>query len=103
MTDSEKMDYIRRMLPVEDKLTMLAEEASEVAQAVLKLNRARRGLNPTAVTKEEALSKVKEELSDLILAADVLGEGWQSDPYFRAVREQKLDRWYQRMTTGGAQ
>ncbi len=44
--------YIKEHLPKAEILCQLAEEASELAQAALKLRRALDGTNPTPVTIE---------------------------------------------------
>lgn len=45
----------------------LAEEATELAQAALKLARVIRGENPTPVTIEAARSRLTEETADVLL------------------------------------
>lgn len=49
MTD---IRYIASVLSTEDILCQLAEEASELAQAALKLRRALTGTNPTPLPEE---------------------------------------------------
>lgn len=53
-------------------LEQLAEEASELAQAALKLARVLRKENPTPVSEEEARASLIEEYTDVILTSDVL-------------------------------
>ena len=50
-------------------LEQMAEEASELAKAALKLARIERGENPTAVTKEEAEKNLAEEYTDVVQCA----------------------------------
>lgn len=50
----------------------LAEEATELAKAALKMARVLRGENPTPVTEEEARKELIEEITDVaILMADL--------------------------------
>lgn len=55
-------------------LEQLAEEASELAQAALKMARIIRGENPTPVTWETATDNLREEVSDVRLCIRVLEE-----------------------------
>lgn len=50
-------------------LLQLAEEASELAQAALKMERVRVGVNPTPVTYKEAYAHLEEEYTDVIQCA----------------------------------
>lgn len=50
-------------------LEQMAEEASELAKAALKLARIERGENPTPITKEEAEKNLTEEYTDVIQCA----------------------------------
>ena len=52
-------------------LEQLAEEATELAKAALKLARVQRGNNPTPVTKEQALENLQEEISDVHVCCSV--------------------------------
>ena len=47
-------------------LEQLAEEASELAKAALKLARIERDENPTPVTKDEAEMNLTEEYTDVV-------------------------------------
>ncbi len=53
-------------------LEQLAEEASELASAALKLARIERSENPTPVTKGEAVLKLIEEFTDVVQCAEEL-------------------------------
>lgn len=73
-----------------------AEEATELAHALLKLDRATSDINPTPVTLEEARDHVREEWSDLCL---VMNEAnIQSD---RRIMFEKRERWIERIEKGG--
>lgn len=64
---NEYAKYVREELALRDKLEQVAEEASELSQAALKLIRAL-GMseNPTPVTNEQASSDFSEETRDLL-------------------------------------
>lgn len=53
-------------------LEQLAEEAAELSQAALKLDRIFRGENPTPVTEEEAWIHLIEEYTDVYQCAEEL-------------------------------
>ena len=67
MTDIE---YIASRLSREDILCQLAEEASELSQAALKLRRAITGTNPTPVSESRATDDLFEELADVAVAEE---------------------------------
>ena len=68
MTDVE---YIAENLSDEDILCQIAEEASELSQAALKLRRAITQANPTPVSDEEAVDSIIEEYADTIGAFEI--------------------------------
>lgn len=59
------------ILPETEILAQLAEEASELAQAALKLRRALDGTNPTPKDIEECEMNLLEELADIKVAFTV--------------------------------
>jgi len=73
-------------------LEQLAEEASELAQAALKVARITRGENPTPVSIEEGVRYLKEEYTDVIQCATELGIKVNADQ-IRAKRKRFLGRW----------
>lgn len=84
-------------------LEQLAEEATELAQAALKLARIVRHENPTPVDYETAFYSLLEELGDVRLCTKVLEEKYGRLITIRGERE-KLKRWQQRLDdfiTGG--
>ena len=88
-----KSEAIRARLSLEDQLLQLAEECGELSAAVLKLVRIRRGSNPTPITEIEALGRIEEELTDLRVCLDVIGDQiWRSDLYAF-----KINRWHDRL------
>ena len=72
----------------------VAEEASELAHAALKIRRVGNSKNPTPIEADEALDNVEEEANDLFFLFDVLD--FRRDD--ARVRE-KLERWMERLTT----
>lgn len=77
-------------------LEQLAEEATELAHAALKLARITRGENPTPVNRKKALNALIEELGDVRLCAAVLGDlyGCLSTV---GIENYKLERWKHRL------
>lgn len=95
MTANEKLRYIRDHLSEEDILCQLAEEASELAQAALKLRRALGGTNPTPINAKAAKNNLLEEIADIALILDVM-EDTDRDAIWTFC-ERKLDRWIERL------
>lgn len=73
-------------------LDQLAEEATELAQAALKLARVYRGINPTPVAVDEAHNNLIEEYSDVVLVARILDV--YADP---DILTAKTERWLKRL------
>ena len=91
---------IRETLPEDELLCQLAEEASELAQAALKLRRAITKINPTPKSEEECRDDLAEELADVSLCLDALG----MDTTDRALMltmvktvNRKCQRWVKRL------
>lgn len=70
----------------------LAEEASELAQAALKVARIQRGENPCGTEIEEALDNMVEEFTDVMLVSDIIG--YETNETIYAY---KLNRWVDRI------
>lgn len=102
MTD---IRYIASVLSTEDILCQLAEEASELAQAALKLRRALTGTNPTPLPEGAAIDMLFEELTDVLIAKEVYVTAYAndkrhfSDPerYIRTIADVKIRRWVERL------
>ena len=90
------VEYIQGQLPRSELLCQLAEEASELAQAALKLHRAEDGTNPTTVTVEEALRNLEEEVGDVLNALEVL-EIDVFAVWHDGGRLKKMRRWSERL------
>jgi NTP pyrophosphatase (non-canonical NTP hydrolase) len=93
---NQKLEYIRYELPPAELLTQLAEEATELAHAALKLRRTLSDTNPTPIGGNEALRKLREEISDvwLIIVALELDDNLEK---YKAQMAQKLERWVRRI------
>ena len=92
------MDDILDHITLDEVLAQLAEEASELAQAALKMRRTLSAANPTPLTRHEAEEKLLEEIADVKLCLHVAG--------FEAVRHKiqvnrtitaKAERWLKRL------
>lgn len=92
------MKKINDYLTTPDLLCQLAEEASELAQAALKLKRAMEGTNPTPKSVEVCVANMDEEIADVSLLILLLGYN-QPEHVITQVRiaEQKEERWLKRL------
>ena len=71
----DDVDYIANNISELAVLMALAEEASELSKAAMKLARAKGLLdNPTPISVEQAEADLIEEYNDLLNCIDVLGE-----------------------------
>lgn len=98
------LEYIAANLSDEDILCQIAEEASELAKAALKLRRAITGTNPTPMTVKEAVDNFTEEYGDTVVAmtAYFMKHG-MIDRKVRDILEQinpKYSHWAQRIKDG---
>jgi NTP pyrophosphatase (non-canonical NTP hydrolase) len=92
--DPEKLQYIIDCLPTEELLAQLAEEASELAQAALKLRRVEDGTNPARISKEDAIKNLLEEIADVKLSIHLLGfDDEKAEAVCREIMVKKTDRW----------
>jgi NTP pyrophosphatase (non-canonical NTP hydrolase) len=94
------------ILPKTEILAQLAEEASELAQAALKLRRALDGTNPTPKSVGECEENLMEEFADISNAVDALCDAWfgndldSESEFWNAEREietAKYKRWLSRL------
>ena len=90
------MDIIEE-IGMEAALGQLAEEAAELAQAALKLQRILHGTNPTPVTLEEAKAALIEESVDVDICLAVIGEADQSIRFDADLQAAKKERWMRRI------
>jgi NTP pyrophosphatase (non-canonical NTP hydrolase) len=95
---AEGRAIIRGTVPPAELWAQLAEEATELAHAALKLRRATATsrTNPTPVTPTEAYAAVMEELADVTLLAEILLLDFNSFEV-ETIRRRKLLRWRDRL------
>lgn len=97
------LEYIAENLTDEDILCQISEEASELAQAALKLRRAITQTNPTPVTDEQAVDSIIEEYADTIGAFEVWAKKCGSDGVrivgtdIGEIIDKKYSRWARRI------
>lgn len=91
---AEKVAYIQKKLDRRTLLEGLAEEASELSQAALKVIRAERlSKNYTPVSAYDAMQMLTEELNDVMTIAYILG----ILPGVFYPSDKKTDRWVERL------
>ena len=97
---------ISDILPETEILAQLAEEASELAQAALKLRRALDGTNPTPKSVDECLENIQEEMADVFVCLTMFGKSAERDGiliYNRymekviKIEDEKEARWLSRL------
>lgn len=98
------LEYIAADLSDEDILCQIAEEATELAKAALKLRRVITGTNPTPVTVEEAAENLVEEYGDTVVAMTAYymkhGRIDRKVADFIEQDNPKFNRWAQRIKEG---
>lgn len=91
-------EYIKENLPTPELLAQLAEEATELAQAALKLRRVYDSTNPTPTTLVNALANLHEEIADVQLVLEVLELDDPRHQEHRAdIKKEKAARWTDRL------
>lgn len=93
----ESISKVRKSLPKTVILCQLAEEASELSQAALKLVRAIDGINPTPISKQEALERLLEEISDVKVCINCIGLLHSDFEQIDKTSNQKIVRWARRL------
>ena len=93
------IEHIRAVVPRDELLAQLAEEATELAHAALKLRRAEENINPTPVDAVEALNALHEEIADveLLLCVLELDTTEEQLALIGDVMRRKAARWVLRM------
>lgn len=92
------IEYIREKLGTEELLAQLAEEATELAHAALKLRRVFGGTNPTPTTYEEAIDNLEEEIADVKLLLHVLDlNNVHRKARYTNIMQIKIRRWAKRL------
>jgi NTP pyrophosphatase (non-canonical NTP hydrolase) len=88
------MSVITDKIPVTELLAGLAEEATELAQAALKLRRCYDGTNPTPADPDIQYECFLEEIGDVELYLDQMSINRQVIADYKAA---KLERWQKRL------
>ncbi len=96
VSEIDDRQLVSSLLSEPAKYEQLAEEASELAQAALKVARIIRNENPTPVTIEQAKSHLVEEYTDALLAAETLDI--RKD---EKIAKEKISRWVKRLSKIG--
>lgn len=86
---------INDFLPLAELLAQLAEEASELSQAALKLRRVLDGKNPTPTGYEMAVKNLNEEMADVLLCAEQISS--LDEKQIARTKQSKLARWMERL------
>jgi NTP pyrophosphatase (non-canonical NTP hydrolase) len=103
---TEVSKKVSDILPKTEILAQLAEEASELAQAALKLRRALDGTNPTPKSVAECEANLLEEFADISNAVNALCNAWFGDDldseceFWDAefeIKDAKYKRWLSRL------
>lgn len=89
------MEQIRKQVPYKELLAQLAEEATELAQAALKVRRTLDDVNPTPIDRVSAEIEMLEEMADVSLCIHVLG---YHEGQWKMLEQEKLARWKERLT-----
>ena len=88
---------ISDILPKTEILAQLAEEASELAQAALKLRCALDGTNPTPKSVEECRNAFEEEYADVVNCIIALDMDDAAFDRMRKMQHEKEVRWLSRL------
>lgn len=88
----DELDFIEEHMTRASLYEMFAEEATELAQASLKMARILRQENPTPVGAQDAYKSIEEEWNDLFLVMRVLS---LTTDY--VYMKQKAERWIKRL------
>lgn len=103
LTYEENLLLVSRNLPENEILAQLAEEASELTQAALKVRRASGFINETPVGYEKAIDNLIEEIADVqvcidaVTAADPHINSIEPQTRLRQTKEAKAKRWVERL------
>ena len=100
-----EVQYVALKLSEDDLLCQIAEEASELTQAALKLRRALGGANKTPVSMSEAIKGLEEEFVDVHVSFCAYNEkadmALLPEEVFRMMEESKMRRWARRLGWDG--
>ena len=90
----EMVRLIREKMPMTELMAGLAEEASELAQASLKLRRVWDQTNPTPKKEEEAIDDLYQEVADVFLYIETLQLNRGT---IGRIMDEKRERWIKRL------
>ena len=88
------MNKIKEKIPMTEIMAGLAEEASELAQAALKLRRVWDKTNPTPTPEDYALSSLYEEIADVQLYISLRDLNHSA---ITSMMHEKMERWLKRL------
>lgn len=98
ITENEAEHLIKYSAGVDEILCVLAEEASELAQAALKLRRVDNPSNPTVKNSHQCKENIVEEVADIYTCLKLLGF---FDTHYKndmiEISKEKLFRWANRI------
>ena len=98
------IDVIVENLDEDEILCQLAEEASELAQAALKLRRAHSQKNPTPKTTRECFDQLLEEMCDVRLCWYALRfDTAHNKSRMVEIEKNKILRWAERLENNNAE
>ena len=96
--NGKTLQTILDALTAEELLCQLAEESAELAQAALKLVRARTGRNPTPKTERDCVEDLTTELADVMLSMRAVICACNVDETKIAeIMDSKAQRWVERL------
>lgn len=92
------LQFVKDSVDHDELCCQLAEEASELAHAALKLRRTQSTQNPTPITYEEALANLLEECADVSLCLVLLGfNSGLNRMKVEGIMDRKIKRWEKRL------
>jgi len=96
------MEFIRSKVPEDERLATLAEEATELAHAALKMRRTLVPNNPTPVDYASARAALLEEFADVVLG--MASVGYEEDlQLLERNYQDKERRWAKRLASDNGQ
>lgn len=95
----DRSDYIRSKVPEAERLAVLAEEATELAHAALKLRRTLVPSNPTPIDYESARAALLEEFADVALSMKAVGCSRDDLKEIERISQDKERRWAERLAS----
>lgn len=93
---TSKLEWLKVIVPRREAMIQLAEESCELAQAATKYYRLSSEALPTPYEETDILKQLKEEMTDIMVAAAVAGVKMDGDMFDR-----KVERWAERIQKNG--